>query len=51
LPENKKYAITERGKQFLALFKETNSLLATTVYESLTLGNREQQEQEVTLHE
>ena len=51
LTEDKKYAITERGKQFLALFKETNSLLATTVYDSLTLGNSEQQEQEVTLHE
>lgn len=50
LTEDRKYAITERGKQFLALFKETNSLLTTTGYDSLTLGNREQQEQKVTLH-
>jgi predicted transcriptional regulator len=50
LTEDKKYAITERGKQFLALFKETNNLLTTTAYDSLTLGNNEQQEQEVTLH-
>lgn len=50
LTEDRKYAITERGKQFLALFKETNSLLTTTAYDSLTLGNREQQEQRVTLH-
>jgi hypothetical protein len=50
LTEDRKYAITEIGKQFLALFKETNSLLTTTAYDSLTLGNREQQEQKVTLH-
>jgi predicted transcriptional regulator len=50
LTENRKYAITERGKRFLALFKETNSLLTTMAYDSLTLGNREQQEQKVTLH-
>jgi predicted transcriptional regulator len=49
--EVRKYAITDRGKQFLALFKETNSLLTTTAYDSLTLGNRGQQEQNVTLHE
>ncbi len=29
LDQNRKYAITERGKKFLALFKETNSLLST----------------------
>lgn len=50
LTEDRKYAITERGKQFLALFKETNSLLTTMAYDSLTLGNSEQQEQKVTLH-
>jgi predicted transcriptional regulator len=50
LTEDRKYVITERGKQFLALFKETTSLLTTTAYDSLTLGNSEQQEQEVPLH-
>jgi predicted transcriptional regulator len=50
LPEDRTYAITERGKQFLALFKETTSLLTTTAYDSLTLYNSEQQEQDVTLH-
>jgi predicted transcriptional regulator len=49
--EERKYAITDRGKQFLVLFKETNSLLTTTGYDSLTLGNRGQQEQKLTLHE
>jgi predicted transcriptional regulator len=49
--EERKYAITDRGKQFLVLFKETNSLLTTTAYDSLTLDNRGQQEQKVTLHE
>ena len=41
LTEDRKYVITERGKQFLALFKETNSLLATTAYDNLTSGNSE----------
>ena len=50
LTEDRKYAITERGKQFLALFKETSSLLSTTAFDILTLDNSEQQEQEVTLH-
>jgi predicted transcriptional regulator len=50
LTEDRKYAITERGKQFLALFKETNSLLTTMAHDSLALGNREQQVQKVTLH-
>ncbi len=47
--EDRKYAITERGKQFLALFKETNSLL-TTPYDSIATFNNEQQKQEVALH-
>ena len=50
LTEDRKYAITERGKQFLALFKETTSLLTTTAYDILTLDSSERQEQEVTLH-
>ena len=50
LTEDRKFAITEGGKQFLALFKETSSLLSTTAFDILTLDNSEQQEQEVTLH-
>jgi hypothetical protein len=50
LTEDRKYVMTEREKQFLALFKETTSLPTTTAYDSLTLGSSEQQEQEVTLH-
>ncbi len=47
--EDRKYAITERGKQFLALFKETNSLL-TTAYDDMALANNGEQKQEVALH-
>jgi predicted transcriptional regulator len=47
--EDRKYSITERGKQFLALFKETNSLL-TTPYESIALASNGEQKQEVALH-
>lgn len=47
--QDRKYSITERGKQFLALFKETNTLL-TTSYDSIATYNNEQQKQEVTLH-
>ena len=47
--QDRKYSITDRGKQFLALFKETNTLL-TTSYDSIATYNNEQQKQEVTLH-
>jgi predicted transcriptional regulator len=47
--QDRKYSITERGKQFLALFKETNSLL-TTPYDNIATLNNEQQKQEVALH-
>ncbi len=50
LPQERKYAITDRGKQFLALFKETNSLL-TSPSDSLVSINNEGQKQEVALHE
>jgi DNA-binding PadR family transcriptional regulator len=49
LTEDRKYSITERGKQFLALFKETNSLL-TTPYDSMALASNGEQKQEVALH-
>jgi predicted transcriptional regulator len=49
LSQDRKYAITEKGKQFLALFKETNSLL-TTPYDTIGSPNKEQQKQEVALH-
>ena len=52
LAENRKFAITNRGKQFLELFKETNRLLSTR-YDDITASNRvqEQQQYQVTLHE
>jgi DNA-binding PadR family transcriptional regulator len=54
LPQDRKYAITDRGRQFLSLFKETNKLL-TTPYDEITASNEEQtlhqQQQQVTLHE
>jgi predicted transcriptional regulator len=51
LLENKKFAITNRGKQFLELFKETNKLL-TTCYDDMTANSQVQDEQyQVTLHE
>jgi predicted transcriptional regulator len=49
LPEERKYTITERGKQFLALFKETNSLL-TASQDTMASVDREVQNQEVALH-
>jgi predicted transcriptional regulator len=49
--ENRKFAITNRGKQFLELFKETNRLL-TTRYDDITANNQVQEQQyQVTLHE
>jgi len=52
LAENRKFAITNRGKQFLELFKETNRLLSTR-YDDITASNQvqEQQQYQVTLHE
>jgi predicted transcriptional regulator len=50
LEQERKYAITDRGKQFLTLFKETNKLLNT--YDDMTANNQQQdlQQQEVALH-
>ena len=49
--ENRKYAITNRGKQFLELLKETKKLL-TTSYDDMIARNEVQDEQyQVTLHE
>ena len=51
LVENRKFAITNRGKQFLELFKETNKLL-TTRYDDMTANSQVQDQQyQVTLHE
>lgn len=51
LEEDRRYAITDRGKQFLTLFKETNKLL-TTSYDDMAVSNEGQnlQQQEVGLH-
>ncbi len=50
LAQERKYAITDRGRQFLSLFKETNKLLNT--YADMTANNEQQnlQQQEVALH-
>jgi hypothetical protein len=49
--EGRKFAITNRGKQFLELFKETNKLLMTR-YDDMTTNSQVQDEQyQVTLHE
>ncbi|MFL6491724.1 MAG: winged helix-turn-helix domain-containing protein [Nitrososphaera sp.] len=49
--ENRKYAITNRGKQFLELFKKTKKLL-TTRSNDMTVNNHVQDAQyQVTLHE
>jgi predicted transcriptional regulator len=51
LMESRKFAITNRGKQFLELFKETNKLLMTR-YDDMTANSQVQDEQyQVTLHE
>jgi predicted transcriptional regulator len=49
--QDRKYAITDKGRQFLTLFKETDKLL-TTPYEGMAANNEELnlQQQEVTLH-
>lgn len=51
LEGDRKYAITDRGKQFLILFKETNKLLATS-YDDMAEANIEQNvhQREVPLH-
>lgn len=54
LAQDRKYAITDKGKQFLMLFKETNRLL-TTPYDGMAANNedqnlqQQQQQQEVAL--
>jgi predicted transcriptional regulator len=50
LEQGRKYAITDRGRQFLTLFKETNKLLNT--YDDMTVNKQQQdlQQQEVALH-
>ena len=45
LSQDRKYAITDRGRQFLTLFKETNKLL-TAPYDDLTANNEDQNQQE-----
>jgi DNA-binding PadR family transcriptional regulator len=53
LTQDRKYAITDRGREFLTLFKEANKLL-TTPYDDMTANseelNQKQQQQEVALH-
>ena len=50
LEQDRKYAITDRGRQFLTLFKETDRLL-TTFSDDMASSNEEQnlQQQEVAL--
>jgi predicted transcriptional regulator len=43
--QDRKYAITDRGRQFLNLFKETNKLL-TTPYDDMAANYEEQNLQE-----
>ena len=45
LSQDRKYAITDRGRQFLTLFKETNKLL-TTPYDDMAANYGEQNLQE-----
>jgi predicted transcriptional regulator len=45
LSQDRKYTITDRGRQFLTLFKETNKLL-TTPYDDMSANNEEQNQQE-----
>jgi predicted transcriptional regulator len=51
LEQDRRYAITDRGRKFLTLFKETNKLL-TTSYDDMAVSNEGQnlQQQEATLH-
>jgi predicted transcriptional regulator len=41
LDQDRKYSITDRGRQFLTLFKETNKLLTTT-HDDMKATNEEQ---------
>lgn len=45
LSQDRKYTITDRGRQFLTLFNETNKLL-TTHYDDMAANNEEQNQQE-----
>lgn len=49
---DRKYAITEKGRQFLALFNETNKLLTTPNDDDMAGDNLQgqDQQQEVTVH-
>ncbi|MDQ3968040.1 MAG: winged helix-turn-helix domain-containing protein [Thermoproteota archaeon] len=51
LAQERKYIITDRGRQFLILFEETNKLL-NNYGEKTAASNEEQnlQQQEMTLH-
>jgi predicted transcriptional regulator len=51
LDQDRKYAITDKGKEFLRLFRETNKLLNTSIDE-MEAAKVEQnvQQHEVTLH-
>ncbi len=49
LTPDRKYAITDRGRQFLTLFKETDKLL-TSPYDDTAANNEEQPKHEVALH-
>lgn len=51
LKQDRKYAITDRGRQFLSLFKKTNKLL-TTPYDVIEASNEEEtlQQQKRPLH-
>jgi predicted transcriptional regulator len=51
---DRRYAITDKGRQFLTVFNETNKLLTTSHDDNITAGNLQvqnpQQQQEVALH-
>jgi predicted transcriptional regulator len=51
LVENRKFAITNRGKQFLELFKETNKLLKIHSNDMTANNQRQDERYQVTLHE
>ena len=52
LIDNRKFAITNRGKQFLDLFRETNKLLMTRRDDRAAAHNQIQDEEyQVTLNE
>ena len=50
--EYRRYGITEKGRQFLRLFKEANNLLRMSNNNSHSaFNNQEQQQQRMLLHE